>query len=413
MTKFVKYLPEHGWIPTVVCAEGSNVVRDASLLEDVPPSVAVHRITDPLPSSSRSNLQRIWDRLTLRPDPSILWAKRALRFVLERIDLDEFDLVFTTDPPSAHWVGSCLKSERLPWVMDVRDLWTLAFTYRPASFFHSRIDTAFERGLLEQTDAVVCATKGYPKEYLRAYPALEAAKFVTIPNGYDEDDFIHREPAPSDVFWMTYVGALFDFEVRPRPKGWLSLFEPLASGGDPVMVRTPQSILEAAKKVLQDHPELRGTLRLRFVGTFPEKYLPLLKVYGLDEHVVIDGYVDHGQAVQAMLDADILFLMQDGPGSQVVVPGKLFEYLRSGTPIVGLFPEGLSPEIIRKSGCGIVVHPLDIDALAVTMYERYRIWERGETGIHPDWTYVHKYERRKQAGQLADVFNAVILQHHR
>ena len=43
--KFSRYMPEHGWTPSVICGDASDYwVKDESLLQQIPESVDVHPV---------------------------------------------------------------------------------------------------------------------------------------------------------------------------------------------------------------------------------------------------------------------------------------------------------------------------------------------------------------------------------
>jgi len=109
-----------------------------------------------------------------------------------------------------------------------------------------------------------------------------------------------------------------------------------------------------------------------------------------------------------MRDAVVLFLMQAGKGSEVVVPGKLYEYVRSGTPILGLFPEGEAPAIIRATRTGVVVQPSDVAAIKEQIREWYGLWLAGTSPTSPDWTEIRQYSRERQAAQLAELLDNIV-----
>ncbi|MCX6026923.1 MAG: glycosyltransferase [Chloroflexi bacterium] len=262
--------------------------------------------------------------------------------------------------------------------------------------------------MLLAADRVVCATEGYSRLLSVNYPSIPAERFLVSPNGYDEDDCSGKTPQRDGCFRLTYVGTLLDFAVRPRPRGWGRLFEPIVAGGAPVLVRTPGTILEAAAQLIDSEPGLGNILRLRFIGAFPEKYRQLIRDRGLEHVVELYGYVDHGHAIQAMFDAEVLFLMQAGAGSANVIPGKIYEYMRSGTPILGLFPEGLAAKLIRTTRTGVVISPDDIPALREQILSWYSAWRRGERLTQPAWPVIHQYSRRGQAEKLAECMEALV-----
>jgi hypothetical protein len=113
-----------------------------------------------------------------------------------------------------------------------------------------------------------------------------------------------------------------------------------------------------------------------------------------------------------MLDAEVLFLVQAGAGSGCVIPGKIYEYMRSGTPILALFPEGLAPQLIRTTGTGVVVSPDDVPALRSHSLSWYSAWRGGERLTQPAWPIIHQYTRQGQAEKLAECMEALVNRQH-
>ena len=67
----------------------------------------------------------------------------------------------------------------------------------------------------------------------------------------------------------------------------------------------------------------------------------------------IHGYVTHLQALTLIRSADLLFLpMQNLPPGRrsSTVPGKTYEYLASGRPILGAVPPGDALDLLQRSG---------------------------------------------------------------
>ena len=62
-----------------------------------------------------------------------------------------------------------------------------------------------------------------------------------------------------------------------------------------------------------------------------------------------------------MQEASALLLVQ--PGTRLSVPGKLYEYLAVGRPILALADEGETADLITESKAGIVAKPDDEEAI--------------------------------------------------
>ena len=129
LTKWLKYLPRHGWQTSVLTTENASVpVTDASLARDVPAVTRVVRARTLEPSYQvkaavlkqaagprrsvvaglRSAAKSVVN-LVLQPDPQVLWAPAALCAGRQLLSEVPHDVVVATAPPfSALLIGARL-----------------------------------------------------------------------------------------------------------------------------------------------------------------------------------------------------------------------------------------------------------------------------------------------------------------
>jgi hypothetical protein len=423
ISKLVKYLPQNGWIPCILAINSSQSTDspcDPSLLSKIPSEVIVHRMKMDMIGNNILKLTgwlklRRWGRGITRailfPDPSILWWRKAVHTGLKMIREYQVEAIYTTEPASAHWVGHELyKQTGIPWVMDIRDLWTQNFTYRPITYIHGILDNWLESKLIRSATAVNCVTNGFKQELLKIYGINEPHKYFVISNGYDDADYTHLTPRSNkrDKFTLTYVGTLYDFTIRPRPKNWRKFFEPLIPSNEPAeFVRTPHFILLAIKELLKDRPDIKDKLRVRFIGIMPPKIQNLIEELGMRDIVETMGYVPQSEAIKHMGEANVLIIMQAGKGSEVVVPAKLYEYFRSGRAILGLFPEGEAPALIRSTRSGVVLPPQDLESIKQQLLNWFELWEQGQPLNNPDWARIRTFSMENKVAEFAILLNQI------
>ena len=167
----------------------------------------------------------------------------------------------------------------------------------------------------------------WPRDFVTAYPELDRQHFLTLPNGYDLDDFAQAEPLVR----------------RGRTTAWGS------STAAPSTASAPRSpFLQALRSVLERRPDTArsGTGALRGQRGTGNGGSGARAGAGLWGVVEITGYVSHQQSIGYVLGADILLLMiAPDPGSEGVLTGKVFEYLAAARPILALTPPGARPLI--------------------------------------------------------------------
>ena len=395
IAKFAKYLPGFGWQPVVLTSRhGRTGPRDPTLLADLG-QTEVHRIRAPdlhrwlvalkgqisrgsagHPAGLHGSHLGPWHPAAwLVPDGKLPWIPFGLQWSFGQRHR-AWDLVLSTLPtPTAAILGSLIsRAWRVPHVVDYRDPWTGAF-YMPRRFtFLRRLEAAWERRILAGA-AAVSVVPGV----LESLPKAHAAVRV-IHNGYDESDFTNAVPIREEGrFVIAHVGILW----RDRDVG------PLASAID---------------ILLQQRPELSQRLRFIQVGRIDQCVSAQLEGLGETVEVSLRPSVTHHEAIGHMLGADLLYL----PTSHDHVPGKTYEYLRSGTPILGLGGRNSHlAKLIAGTGGGQVVDHSDFTAMASFISELIN----GDRPHPPAGSsQLVRYSREAAAGALAGLFDDALKQ---
>ncbi len=406
--KFVKYLPQYDWQPTVLTVTpGTYFARDASLLKEIEPlNVTVIRTDsiDPIRffrrgDSKNGNVVRMpreWLRKSLNvasqfffvPDNKIAWKRKACRAATELLRREKFDLIFATTPPYTDFlVGLHLKKKfGLPLVLDYRDAWLdnpYHFYFTP---LHRWLHHRLEKRVLRACDKIITINRRIKELLLIRYPFLQYQDVEIISQGFDPSDFeLNGATRPSGKRKMriTYSGTFID-------------------------KRSPKSFLRALSKVFQEQPDLRDGIEACFVGHFREENLKLVRRLGLQNVVKVVGYVDHGDCVRHLMSSDVLWLIVGkGRGEDMMSTGKLFEYLGARKPILGCVPDGVAKTTIQDSGAGVVADPDNVDAIASAIKLLYKRFEAG-TLVSPSEDYVEKFNRKRLTADLARTFELLV-----
>lgn len=352
--KFSKYLPEHGWQPVIYTPENpERLAYDESLLADIPECAEVirRRIVEPyglyrklfgrsggevnpLNSSGKSlksKLSRVLRGNLFIPDPRVSWVRGSVRFLKKYLREHPVDAVVTTGPPqSMHLIGRGLKrSLGLPWIADFRDPWTRMFYYKHLclSKFADRKHHRLEQGVLDEADLVLAVSPPVRDDF----QAQTRTPVHLITNGYDEDDFPVREP-----------GSRRDGKFRIVHTG---LF---AADGNPL------KLWDALARRCREDEDFAQRLEIRLAGKTDAPVLEAIRERGLGAQLVDLGYLPHSRVVQEQQEADLLILpLRHEPEYAKVLPGKIFEYIASGRPVLGIGQEdGAAAAILRDSGAG-------------------------------------------------------------
>ena len=401
--KFVRYLPEFGWKPTVLTVDpayASYPALDSSLLEDVAEDIEVIRTKswDPyqlyarlqgkskeavvgvgfVRDSSRSLFQAFarWLRGNVfLPDARRGWVRYAAEAALEAMKRQPFDALLTSGPPhSTHLVAHRIQQRiSVPWVVDMRDPWS-DFQYsaetRQSSVARA-IQARMEERVLSQADVVIGVSE-YVGELLKGRGRIK--RYQTIFNGFDPADIaIRTRAAASDgPFIIAHVGTF----------NW--------ARHSPGLVAALAGPAEAAE--------------MHFVGHVHERVVKAFQAAGCK--VVIVPYMPHQDAVAYMQRADMLLVSVDlGPKNKGIVTGKAFEYVSLGRPVLGVGPvDGDLAQILTHTEAGRMFDYED--AAGIGAYIRHYMDCKGQPFV-VNQRAVKSYERRELTRSLGNILDSL------
>ena len=401
--KFVRYLPANGWEPVVLTGPGAGNDRwtpaDEALAAELPPGVKVYRVEGPEPPRSTAWRGRAERWLRLKTPFARWWVDGCVE--TGRPAGTGAEVVFVTMSPfeSAEAASRLARALRLPWVADLRDPWALDEMMVYPTRAHRRRELRRMRRELASADAIVMNTPESKIRLLDAFPELRSKRVVTITNGFDPADFETAAPRVDTAFRIVHAGYLHT-EMGGRP----SLARRLLGGAVPgvdIGTRSHIHLLEAVNEIRRVRPDLGDRLEVHLAGVVSESDRRTLD----DPSVRLRGYLSHPETVELMQSADLLFLpMQELPPGMraTIVPGKTYEYLATGRPILAAVPEGDVRDILTAAGNAAICAPSDVDGMSreiLALMEGAKLPPR-------DPEAVRVYERPRLAAELARVLDA-------
>ena len=409
--KFAKYLPSEGWQPVIYTPEnpeqlaidhtlGSEIPEDAEIIKTriIEPYELYKKFlkssghskeaveVNPVNAQNKSFLQKaaMWVRGNLfRPDPRCLWIKPSVRFLKKYLEEHPVDLIVSTGPPqSMHMIGWKLsRATGLPWIADFRDPWTKIFYFKHLSMTSAteRWHRKMEQKVIDDATAVVAVSPLVQKEFQE----MTKTPVHLITNGFDECDFIQENTRESDEdFTVTHTG----------------LF---AADGNPTV------LWEVLSELCSKDESFRKALKIKLIGKTDDQIIAAIKGAGLEDNLVNMGYLPHNIAVEEQRKASVLILpLRKEPEYKAVLPGKLFEYMASQRPILGIGqPDGAMAMIMDQTKTGTV---LDWEDKAILHDFIMECWNRHTKGeLNLEKSDISRFTRRNLTRQMADLFNTL------
>ena len=414
--KFAKYLPAEGWQPVIYTPENpEQLAVDETLAAEVPAEAEIirRRIVEPygmykkvlrrsghskeavevnpVNAQNKSFLQKaaMWVRGNLfRPDPRCWWIRPSVRFLKKYLKDHPVDLIVSTGPPqSMHLIGRKLAQETgLPWIADFRDPWTKIFYFKHLSMTRAtmRWHEKMEKRVLDEATRVVAVSPLVQQEF----QAMTKTPVELITNGFDECDFLQEpfkmaEGGPQQLFTITHTG----------------LF---AADGNPTV------LWEVLAEKCKACEEFRKLLRINLIGKTDEQIIRAIEDAGLGDNLENLGYQPHAEAVDQQRKASLLILpLRKEPEYKAVLPGKLFEYLASYRPILGIGqPDGAMSMILDSTRTGVVFDWEDKEAIAKYIDECWEKHKEGRLRIEGD--DISRFTRRNLTRRMAQLFEELV-----
>lgn len=408
--KHVKYLPEFGWNPIVLTVEnGQFPARDESLLDQIPKGTIVKRthiyepydvyrfFTGKKPGTAidvntirkddqkpgmREKIAELIRATFFIPDARVGWLFSAKKAALELIKEHNIQAIYSSSPP---YTCSLIaryahKKTGLPWVAGFRDPWTGFISSPKRWFLPAFIDKHFEKSVFSEADAVECAWEGIIKDAFGKYPDLDKARFHHVPNGFDSNDFPILPKIRTDKFTITYTGSLYGR-------------------------RNPSSLFAAIEKLINANKVDPNKIHLRFVGRFGNEVEQMYDSASFANAIERISYVAHHKSIEYLFQSDALLLIVDeSKESEEIVPGKVYEYIGTGKPLIAIAPNNSAiAKLMIETNGGLVAHQTELDKIADIFYKYYKAWEDNRMLIEPITEEVAKYERRNAAKKLAEL----------
>lgn len=418
--KFAKYLKNFGWKPTIVTVNAARFpIKDETLLEELDGDLEIIRIDgfeiEKYLETVKEKLLKILspqetvlygkifheyvkkidkklselEEIIYIPDALNLWVYNVLENIEELVDMRDVEMIFTTSPPHSITVlGFNLKQRyKIPWVCDFRDEWT----NHPYSNYDTKskeyiIQRCMEESTVFYADKVITTTPIATQNLIDTFEA-NPSKFITITNGYDEEDFVDIcKKERNDKFTIVYNGSFYDQIV-------------------------PYTVILAINNLISQGKMDVDDIEIQFIGTCTNVIKE--KIINYDGYKIVKylKYMPHKDSIKKAVNADLLLLIVGNDMRlKAVYTSKIFEYLRLKIPVLALSPAGsVVEELLSRTGSGVNIQFGDVSRIEQHISLLYDLWRRGMNGgFIPNEAEINKYERKKLTAELAKIFDEIV-----
>jgi glycosyltransferase involved in cell wall biosynthesis len=354
-----------------------------------------------LPESARSVFRSVSSWFYL-PDNKKGWINPAISRCNEIIEQDSIAIIFSTAPPySNHLIAADLgKRHSIPVVMDFRDDWLGSHLLNLPTSIHRQKMAKLEKKTLQQASLITAINSTMllslksRNDVGNSTDGISHAgrihEFATHGTN-DIEDGCSRADEPSVGYWSdkndrskkSVPNIMNDWESG---SGGSSRYMVLPQGFDPADfpegstkaspdsskpgplrltyngifygAQKPDVFLEAVRALLDSGHIKEKDIQLVFQGGLEKPVLQRIRDLELNRITVNKGYIAHRESVKNLFDSDLLwFTVGRQKNENQVTTGKLFEYIGTGKPILGLVPGGEAARILDAYGAGYRADP--------------------------------------------------------
>ena len=402
--KFVKYLPDFGIQPIVYVPENPTYpIVDENLVNEVSDKAIVlkHNIFEPyqlasffsknktqkissgiIPNQKRQSFidkMLLWIRGNLFiPDARVFWVKPSVVFLEKYILENDIDTIVTSGPPhSLHLIGLKLKRKlNVKWLADFRDPWTTIGYHKSLrlSNYAAKKHKKLERQVLNAADTIIVTSNTTKTEF----QAITNKPIEVITNGYDTENVVKQ--ALDTKFSLAHIGSFLSD-------------------------RNPQLLWESLVELIGEIPDFGSHLEIKLIGAVSQEVLETIAQFGLNPYLNNLGYVSHSEAIAHQRKSQVLLLIEiNSEDTKSIIPGKLFEYMVSGRPIVAIGPNDSDfAEIITNTNTGVFFdysEKMKLKSVLLGFYNQFLEGKLQSNGIG-----LQQYSRKSLTGKLVEILD--------
>lgn len=382
--KMSAYMKKYGWEPVIYTPDQPAFdVKDHSLLKDIPEGIEVirHPIFEPIEvfqsafklfgkkapqqkdlisERNASLFQRAATYVRgnfLIPDPRITWVKPSIKYLSKYLQEHHIDAIISTGPPhSMHLIALGLKEKfpKLFWAADFRDPWSewdlldVLKTKERAKQKHRML----ERRVITTADVVVSISP----YHVNRLKVLGAKNCALVNNGYDARDFEGVSKIQTEKFVIRHLGSVDE-------------------------LRDPRPFVTVIKQLIEEKTIPIHQIAIEFIGPVNNTFRQFIETDTLLNKITsFHPAVPHSEVMKLYASSTLLLLIlahtDIAAGN---MPGKMYEYMASGTPILGIGPpDGDAAALIRQTNSGAVIPRENEFAIKHMVQRHFTLWKNGE-----------------------------------
>lgn len=302
------------------------------------------------------------------------WLAFALPFA-KSLPIENYEILITSHEPMVDsLIGLFLKKryKHLKWIADIADPFD-AFYY---PFFWKPLLKRLEKNVVKWAERII-VTNNSMREYFYEKYRLNPKKIQIITQGFDAKSFdiqFKDSNLQNHLFTLSYTGSFYKKE------------------------RDPSKLFEALK-------ELEFPLRIIIAGR-NEQFIP--KESHLREKILYKGFVPLFESLRIQRESHVLIHLSNRQKKQV--PGKFFEYIGSGRPILCIKEKDEDETAILTETLRVgIVCKNEKDSIKEAVKRLFEAWKKGklESFYNPDKAKLMNFSWQTQTERIIECIESL------
>jgi glycosyltransferase involved in cell wall biosynthesis len=262
------------------------------------------------------------------------------------------------------------------WFADFRDPWTTIGYHKSLrlSNYAAKKHKKLERQVLNAADTIIVTSNTTKTEF----QTITNKSIEVITNGYDTENVVKQ--ALDTKFSLAHIGSFLSD-------------------------RNPQLLWESLVELISEIPDFGSHLEIKLIGAVSQEVFETIAQFGLNPYLNNLGYVSHSEAIAHQRKSQVLLLIEiNSEDTKSIIPGKLFEYMVSGRPIVAIGPNGSDfAEIINNTNTGVFFdysEKMKLKSVLLGFYNQFLEGKLQSNGIG-----LQQYSRKSLTEKLVEILD--------
>jgi len=252
-----------------------------------------------------------------------------------------------------------------------------------------RLEFALEKFFLARADKVTTVTQPLMSDLTERLKVPEHKAFL-IPNGFDEEEYQISEES------ITLARRKFD---NIDNKMLIVHMGRLSEARRDIDI---SPFFQALRRFKILAPDLAQKLSIYFVGSADCPEIGLVEQMDLNDIVHFYPMVSKFDAIAMIKVADALLLITS-KSQKSIATSKVFDYMAVGKPVLALAKGNAAAHIVKQTGIGLTVSPIDIPEILEKLNLFLECWKNKVFPFQPEKKQINKYRRENQAKMMAEI----------